>query len=260
MNSKNLVVISAIVLALCICAVPLASDDSDGYIWIDGDISVHGFDGSNSGTLDISITNHEDRTILVTITAVDDDGDICGNGEFEIQPIDDGEEKITVCGLGVTADGTGNQTMTITVTPSDGTEIRGGAEKTVTFTVTGSVWDGIGPYIAIIIIALLVVIAVVLKMRSAPSEKPKTTFRDLEAGNDKPTTSKKEEKKVKSTERKMYDGNKEAAKEVPKEAPKATAPVEEKPIEKKTTFSDLEDARKKDAGEKKIKYVSSRRK
>jgi hypothetical protein len=262
MNHKRTIIALAVIMMAVVPMGLIMSDDSDAEMRI-GDVWNSGFTNTSDGTLFVVLRSTEgiDREITVRVT---EDGNELARGTFNV-----------LAGTELTAElrfrlsSVGSHEVTITCEPANLFPSPPGSDvifnsATNTINVTESLWSKPSTYGAIIVVAILVVIAVFLRMRSAPTTKPDTTFTELEKQQKESRGDVVEDKpKASVTERRKYQKS-----ESPKPEAKAPAPPEEKKV---SSFTELEKQKseKKEAPAKKdkpseepkkLKYVSSRRK
>jgi hypothetical protein len=298
MNQKRTIIALAVMMLAVLPMSIIMSDDSEASEVAYNDVWGEGFTSNSDGTLfikfNVNLAKGDSREVTVVVTE---------NGEEILKTEKEVTSETTQIELRFRLSSVGDHELTVTCTPAYLFPTSGGNtfnKETVTITVTESLWSKPTTYIAIIVVAVLIVIGFYMRMRNAPATKPDTTFTELER-QQKESRGEVVEKKPKTsaTERRRYSGGSESkAKEakptkLPKEKPaKAAKPVEEKkpskpveekkvakpveekkpskPVEEKkaASFTELE-KQKKDAapkkeqpsGEpKKLKYVSSRRK
>jgi len=228
-----------------------------------GNIWGEGFTNTNDGTLFVTLKNTEFSDQDITIVVTSDSGKELARATVTVPASSTYTAELRFR-LGL-----GNHELTVTCTPATlflppGSPIN---YDTVTVSVDESLWSKPTTYAAIVVVALLIVIAFYLRMRSAPATKPDTTFTELERQKGAKAEA-AETPKASATERRKYRGSEESPKESKKPAAKPPEPPEEK---KAASFTELEKqkgekketAPKKESssGEpKKLKYVSSRRK
>ncbi|MDR0508446.1 MAG: hypothetical protein LBG63_01270, partial [Candidatus Methanoplasma sp.] len=229
-----------------------------------------GFTNSGNGTLYITFWSDEYNEQVITVTVKADNGREYTE-EVTVPAATDGSITHTA-ELRFKLGSVGTRTLTVTCEAENAVFVLPGGvssnvySTTVTVNVTESVLSKPTTYIAIIVIAVLIVIAVFLYMRNAPTKKPDTTFTELERQKKESREDVEEAPKTSATERRRYRDSDDR----PKETVKTSAPPEEK---KATTFTELEKQKKKEKKEsapkknetsseepKKLKYVSSRRK
>lgn len=264
MNHKKTMIALAITLMALIPAGMLMSDESDARVDF-GDVWGSGFTTNGDGTLHVTLNSTEYIEIEMTITVTE------GNRELKSIEVtipaatDENPTVKYVAEVSFRLDGEGTHQLRVTCEPSHYFTPSGQPINyyDVNVDVTVSIWSNTTTYIAIIVVALLIVIAVYLKIRSTPITKPKMTFTELErqkAVGKEESLAEKESRQT-ATERRRYRSEGKAEK--PAAAPTKN---EEKPM----TFTELE----KQKGEKKepvkktepstepkkLKYVSSRRK
>jgi len=260
MNHKKTIVALTIVMMAFISLSAIASEDSDAIVAISNDPRAEGFANNSDGTLIINFNNMDgvDREIVITVTDLNDPGRVYVTKTVTVL---DGKHDIRIS---FRISDSGDHEVRITCEPQglfyfDGTKYLN--NQTMTISVSQSIWSNTTTYIAIAVVAILIVIAAVLKMRSVPATKPDTTFTELEKQKDsKPVN----EDVPQTTSRRKYNEGKPAP--VQKETKAAsfteleknkaepkpkTKPVKEEKKEKKENPSEQP---------KKIKYVSSRRK
>jgi len=256
MNNKKAIV--AILAVLALSMIPLMaieSDESDAIIVIEG-VTQGTVTSSNGGDILVHFNSEEvrDRTITITVTLPENDNKVIGTATVEIPAETEYTAAVHISGLGV-------GTYNVKITCEDSVYF-GINTQSFVLDVTKSIWSNVSTYLAIAVVAILIVVAAVIKMRSAPKVKPDTTFTELEKQNS--NESRKSQKTVDpepTTERKRYDKTeKRAETPKPKEPVKATTFTElEK--EQKTSIREKPADEKSDSSEpKKLKYVSSRRK
>lgn len=268
MNHKNITMIIIAVLIASISAGLILSDNSEANITM-GDISSSDFTTNKDGTITILMSNDEERVVSVNITASNPDtGAIYKTTKVDIPK----DTKDYAAKISFNIDEVGQYNVKI-VCESDA-DFQGDIyEKTTIVDVTESIWSNWVTYGAIIVVVILIAIAVALKLRSAPTVKPETTFTQIESerGSGDVLTN----VPASSVERKKYRSAE------PESKPKETTPVKEskhsftglskqktEPAkESKPSFTELskqqaEPKKKEEPGSepKKLKYVSSRRK
>ncbi len=250
MNAKKTLIIAVIMMLAVLPAIGLIDDSgSDATISIDGNVTQGTITSDSGGDIYIKLESTEDEDVDITITVTNSNtGDTVGETTVTIPA----NEDITAS-VHVNFGSAGTYNAKITCTPS--TYFENVNYTTATITVTDSIWSNWTSYAAIIVVVLLVVIALVLHMRSAPKIKPDTTFTQLEEQQKEPA-SKSGESAQHSTTRKKYKSS-EASK------PSEEAPVKSEP-KKAQNFTELEKQKKSSESDesepKKLKYVSSRRK
>lgn len=263
-------------------AISAVSGSSDALISIDGDVK-QGTITPDGGNIHVVLRSTESNAVSITVTVYKDGVQI---GETVCMVPANGTATADVY---IKAGGLGEHNITIKCTPA--TYFGSINETTAVVIVTQSVWSNWTTYIAIIVVAILIVAAAALHMRSVPKVKADTTFTELEQKK-APRSG-----ETRTTERRKYSDSKDAApvKESKKEAKKETftemaeKKESEKKETKKETFTEMAEKReaKKEAKketfteaaekketkkesakaektpepeeEKKIKYVSSRR-
>ena len=273
MNHKKTMIALAIAMMALIPMGIMMSNESDAGMEFRGDPWGDGFSNNSDGTLHIVLKNTEPNDVELTIIITEGDREL----KRETFTIPADTDSYTV-NISFRVDGVGSHDLIVTgipaslfPTPPSGDPLN---FTNVTINVSESIWTKVTTYVAIAVVALLVVIAAFLKMRSAPAKKPDTTFTELE--RQKETTAVKEEptaRRSSTTERRRY-GSSEEQKSAPVQ-PKPAAPKQkpaEPPQEKKaSSFTELDKQKKTEKKEspsksksseepKKLKYVSSRRK
>ncbi|MDR2846572.1 MAG: hypothetical protein LBV63_04750 [Candidatus Methanoplasma sp.] len=270
MNFKKLMMVLA-VLAVFATPFTVLADSSDAYIEIDAnrDLYGSGFTNSGSGTLHIPLSSTEGTDVNITITVTYKD-----SGDRVTDPVTftvPAGSKDFVAEMSFRISDVGSHELQITCTPATLFPLTN--VDTVTVTVNQTIWSQWTTFAAIGIVALLIVIAAFIRMRSVPTTKPDTTFTELEKGRGSVEKAEPEKKPTVSTERKRYNTSSEPAKSDTKKSEKKPEPKPE-PQEKKTeSFTELqkqksekkaireaEEKPSKDGEPKKLKYVSSRRK
>lgn len=262
MNRKITLIALAVIM---MAAVPMiVSDASDASVSMNDDsIWGEGFTNTADGTLYVKLTSTEPADQKITIT-VSENGKDLASVEVTVPAYSE-----YTAGLRFRLNGIGEHELTVTGIPAGMfPQLPNGTHNnttTTTVTVTESLWSKPSVYAAIAVIAILIVIAVFLKIRSAPATKPDVTFTELDKRQKESKGDVAEVPKTSATEKKRYAGSDGA----PKETAKPAAPPEEK---KAASFTELEKQKtqKKEAAPKKkepsseepkkLKYVSSRRK
>lgn len=257
MNYKKITIVLAIIM---MAGIPLGigiSDESDAFIKIDEpNVTASGFTNNGDGTISVPLKSDEDKSVEIHLKAMHQDDTAVLKETTVVVPA--GETVVAKLTFNISSVG-----EYIIVVECDHPEffptIGGKVFNTVTVdvNVTESIWSKWTTYAAVALVVILIVIAVVMKMRSAPSTKPTTSFTELE----KQRTEGIESKPVApsqpvTTERRRY--NAPAAVDKPKDEPAPKKP---------TSFTELDREKnrrpEKSSGSdepKKMKYVSSRRK
>ena len=262
MNQKRTIIALAVIMIAAVQLSMVMSDDSDAVIEY-GNVWGEGFTNSGDGTLFVVLRSTEPTEQQITVIVTENGTELA---RTTVPVPADGEYTAE---LRFSLNGVGNHDLTVTGEPAVLFPTPQGGEPmnsdTVTVTVSETIWSKPSTYVALVVVALLIVIAVYLRMRSAPAAKPDTTFTELEKQQKEVSKPDAEEKpKTAATERKRYG----SSEDVPKPSGKQTAPPAEK---KASSFTELEKEKggkketspKKESpsGEtKKLKYVSSRRK
>ena len=276
MNQKRTMMALAVIMMAVVPMSILMSDGSDAGVYLeDGKVWGEGFTNTSDGTLSVSLrsTEYEGRLITITVT---ENGRELAKAEVTVPAGD----PSYVAKLSFRLDSVGDHDVTVTCEPDnlfplvDGSNLNSQTttifnSQTITITVTESIWSKPATYGAIAVIAILVVIAFYLRMRSAPATKPDVTFTELEQRKGSKEDA-EEKPKAPVTERKRYKGSEAKPKEAKPKGVKAYEPPEKKEAE---TFTELEQQKKEEKKEappkkkeassgepKKLKYVSSRRK
>ncbi|MDR3206203.1 MAG: hypothetical protein LBT41_03815 [Candidatus Methanoplasma sp.] len=272
--SVKKILMTAMVLAIFAVSLAAAADTSDGYIGIDEEkTNGDGFSNNSNGTVHVHFNSEETVDVYIDIRVEDSDGKLLA--EKKDVRIPAGADDYVV-DVSVGLSGVGTHEIKVICTPEMYFLSAGG----ITFNfvdlhveVTESLWSKWTTYLAIAVVVILIVIAIFLRMRSASDKNPDTTFTELE--NKRRSPAKSEPTAAASTERKRYKADDAPAKEVPKsEAKKAesftelekrkTEPPKAEPVkESKKPEAPKEKPKaesKSEAGEKKLKYTSARRK
>jgi Predicted membrane protein len=275
MNHKKTIVALTVVMMAFISLSAIAGEDSDAVVAISDGLRAEGFANNSDGTLIINFNNMDgvDREIIITVTDLNDPGKVYVTRTVTVP---DGKTDVPIS---FRISDSGDHEVRITCEPQglfyfDGTKYLN--NQTMIISVSQSIWSNMTTYIAIAVVAILIVIAAVLKMRSAPATKPDTTFTELEKQKDsKPvnedvpqTTSRRRyneeksapvQKETKATSFTELEKSKAEPKPKAKPAKEEKSKAEPKPKDSKPA---KEEKKKEDPKEqpKKIKYVSSRRK
>ncbi|MCL2032973.1 MAG: hypothetical protein FWG96_06900 [Methanomassiliicoccaceae archaeon] len=274
MNHKRTMIALAVIMMAVIPMSMITSDESDASMNF-GDVRGEGFTNTGDGTLFIPLISTEAVPHDITITVTETEGGrVLATATVTVPA-----ETTYVAELRFRL-GAGEHNLTVTCTPADPFPTPPGGNPInyipVQVTVTESIWSKPTTFAAIAVIAILIVIAAYMRMRSAPTTKPEMTFTELEK-RQKGSKADEEKPKASATERRRYRESDGSA----KGAEKSSAPPPEKKAE---TFTELdrqkkaETASKKESSEepkkaetaskkessseepKKLKYVSSRRK
>jgi hypothetical protein len=258
----NRIVIILAVAMLAVTSVGLVlSDDSDATMVLDqSNITSSGFKNNSSGTIVVPIENTDTyKTVTITVTASDPND---SSNIYTTTTVDVAGGETGYAYLSFQISSVGDHQVLITCTPADAFESYGSGyynTKTVTVNVEKSIWTNWATYGAIAVIAILIAIAVIIKMRSAPAIKPDTTFTELDKEK---KANQAVEPAAPSTQRRKYNSSASVNK---------TETKQPEPEKRASTFTDLQNQKtetkktspsKKDSTSepKKIKYVSSRRK
>jgi len=276
MNHKKTIVALTVVMMAFISFSAIASEDSDAMMAISDNPRAEGFANNSDGTLIINFNNTDgvDTQIKITVT------DLNTSKVYTTQTVTVPEGKNDIR-ISFRIGDSGAHEVLITCEPQElfppfGTEYLN--RQTMTINVSQSIWSNTTTYIAIAVVAILIVIAAVIKMRSAPATKPDTTFTELEkqkeskpVNEDVPqTTSRRRyneekpapvQKETKATSFTELEKNKAEPKPKAKPAKEEKSKAEPKPRDSKPAKEEKKE-KKEDPSEqpKKIKYVSSRRK
>jgi hypothetical protein len=275
-KSKMIMALAFAILAIAPMSLVLISEQSEAYLTISDDIRGDGFSTSGDGTLHIPFSNNTGMDVTLTALIVKEGNNEVYRATNVIVPEGGGTVD-----LHFKIGSKGDHNLTVVGEPNDAFYSPDGVSfvnsNTVTISVKESVLSKPSTYVAIAVVAILIVIAAYMYMRNAPTKKPDTTFTELEQQKRVSKGEVDSAPKASATEKRRYD--KASATEPPKEAPKEKASKKEAvkpepaPEEKKaTTFTELEKEKsakkeasvKKDSSSseepKKLKYVSSRRK
>ncbi|MDR0309460.1 MAG: hypothetical protein LBH88_01710 [Candidatus Methanoplasma sp.] len=294
MNHKKTIIALAIIMTAIIPVGLVMSDGSDAGMGFAGDVRGDGFSTNGDGTLYVPLRSTEPDPVEMTIVVTE------GGREVARKTVTIPGDETYTAELRFRLDGVGVHQLRVTCTPDYyfGPPSSPINYSTVDVTVTESLLNKPSTYIAIIVVAVLIVIAAYMKIRSEPAKKPEMTFTELERQKKEAKGEAEEKPRTSATEKRRYQRSGEASKkEVKQSAPpaekkaasftelekqksekKAAAPPAEKktkpsapPAEKKaTSFTELEKqksdkkaatAKKESSSEepKKLKYVSSRR-
>jgi hypothetical protein len=273
MNHKRTIIALA-VITMAIASMSLVmSDNSDARMTFEK-IEGVGFTTANEGTLFVPLTNGGEEPLEITIT-VTEDGRLLKTDKVTV-----GKNSTVTAELRFKLNGTGDHQLRVTFTPAEyfpPITSGGYANSAIAHVnVSESIWSKTTTYLAIVAIALLIVIAAYMKIRSAPAGKPGMTFTELEKQKRESREEEEDRPKASATEKRRYRESEESS----KAAQKQQAP----PEKKAGTFTELENQKKADATAKKgpepppkkaepapkkakpqeepkkLKYVSSRRK
>lgn len=272
MNRKRTIIALAVIMMALIPAGMAVSDGADG-VRIKGDAWGEGFSNSGDGTLYVTLENQDKDAYEITIKVfLGKGGKVLADETFSVPAYAEGDNVYTA-ELRFRISDSGTHDLYIECTPKglfpltpSGTVMN---FTEITVNVSESIWSKTSTYLALIVVAVLIAIAVYMRMRNAPITKPKMTFTELERqkaadrGEAPPVPA-----KTASTERRKYET---PAKESVREKKASPPPVakEQPKAEKKPTFTELEqqnkekkETKKSSSKEepKKIKYISSRRK
>lgn len=253
-NSKKIIVLAMLVIATSFAAGLSMQEASDADLTF-SDVS-QGKITPDGGNIYVMLENQDnsEKNLTLTVTYVKDGTEITAGSKNITVPSKAMNYKATVY---VNLGGVGEYNIKITAT--DIYFHDGANTTTFTATVTESIWSGWTPYAALGIVALLVVIAAFIHIRSKPRIKPDQSFTQIEQER---RSGKSAGTPGTSAERRRYSADKTGQ-------PKA---VVKEPEPKAASFTELEKEKavaKKEAGksEKKpgkepgeLKYVSSRRK
>jgi len=267
MNQKRTMIALAVIMMTVLPMSLLMSGESDANLYLDdGKVWGEGFTNTSDGTLSVSLRSDEPVDWGITITVTENGRELARTAVV----VPAGSTYVAT--LSFRLDSLGDHELTVTCTPASAFPSAGGGNlnsQTITITVTESIWSKPATYAAIAVIAILIVIAVYLRMRNAPAKKPDVTFTELEQRKESREDA-EEKPKASVTERKRYKGSEAKPKEAKPKETKPSAPPEKKEA---GTFTELEKQKKEEKKEappkkkeassgepKKLKYVSSRRK
>ncbi len=269
MKSSNKIILLAVLITASLFVTGLAvQEEADAELYFSG--AGQGSITPDGGTVYAILVNQDGSDKTVTLSVTYNRGGAThevGSGTFIVP----GGETGFKASIPVELGGVGEYNLTITATPDY--FFRDGANSTsLVVTVAESIWSGWTPYIALIAVALLAVIAVFIHMRSKPRVQPDRTFTEIEQDR---RSGRSGEAPETAAARRRYSS---AASGKPAEATKPGAVGPEPAEPKAANFTELarekqgrradaakpaEKDKKKDAGGKpaeKLKYVSSRRK
>jgi len=226
MNHKRIVIALAVFMIALTSVSIIGSEESDAWVSIEDGIRGEGFSTNSGGTLIIPIANTEDTPVTLTRIIVKENGEEVHRAYNVVVPAGGGEVR-----LSFTLHGAGEHLLTITGEPSSlfypNTD-----KNTAVVKVTESVLSKPTTYIAIAVIAILIVIAFYMHLRNAPTKKPDTTFTELER------------QKRESREEEVVSTRKSSATEVKRYDKASSEP--QRPPEEKKTFTELH--KEKNAG------------
>ncbi len=190
-SSRNVLVVFA-ALFVATAALAVFADDSDAVSI--GSPTATGFNDNNStGTLTVTASNDEanpttfnlivmDGSKQVSSATITVDGNSTGKVEMKFQ-LGSGSHTLTVSGTYAVEEGASGDLDAVSVTVSVGQ----------------SIWSGWVPYVALIIVGVIIVLVIYLWNRGRPKSKPTVSFNDLEDG--------KVSAPAAVTERKKYEGS-----------------------------------------------------
>ena len=178
---KSLVALVAFLMA-CTALVAVMSEDTDA---ADADIAIGSlkatdFKEKHDGTLSFGIANNSNQDVTITVNAMEGSSVLKStvivmtasqkstDGKLTFQ-LGSGGHSIRVFGSAVI---TGTDTPVDVSSPAD----------TITIHVDKSIWSGWAPYVALVIVALIIVLMIYVWSRGRPAKKPAVTFSDLEEG------------------------------------------------------------------------------
>ncbi|MFA7062584.1 MAG: hypothetical protein WC132_00355 [Methanomethylophilus sp.] len=250
----------AIVLMAFTCTAILTADDSDASMaGLDGNITYSDFAERSAGTIHVTVINYDTVAHDVTVTAVnpDNETEVYATQTIIIEANDDQNATGTAAlTFNLSA---GTHTVEIICTP---TEYFADGYNTaiVTIDVPASIWSGWTPYIVLIAIGVIIIIAVYYVMRNRVKEKPDVTFTQLaeekKKGKELPNAEKKS-----TTQRRRYNSEtgKQTAAPAAEKKPASFTEMHEQKLETGKEH-ETSPAAKTEEMPKKLKYVSSRRK
>ncbi|MCL2295942.1 MAG: hypothetical protein FWC29_02530 [Methanomassiliicoccaceae archaeon] len=269
MNHKKTLIVLAVIMMIAVPVSILMSNESDARVSIDDDkIWGQGFTNSSDGTLYITFWSDEYNEQRITITVTTESGKKFTDDVVVPARVDD---PITYTAkMGFRLSSVGTHTLTVTCESENPVFLTSGGTSniystTVDVNVTESMLSKPTTYIAIAVIAIMIVVAAFLYMRNAPAKKPDTTFTELDKQKKESREEVEEAPKTSATERKRYRESDSR----PKETAKPSVPPEEKkatpstnPEKQKKEKKEAVPQKKETSSEepKKLKYVSSRRK
>ncbi|MDR0523256.1 MAG: hypothetical protein LBG62_02390 [Candidatus Methanoplasma sp.] len=228
-------ILLALVAAVAVFAAPalaIASEDAYGYVEIT-DAYGDGFTTNGSGTMHVILHNAEQTEAVITVTIKEGGRVLADRVAFTVPA---GEQSYRA-DISLRISGIGAHELTVSC-ESQAAFLGDISELTATIEVTESIWSKWTTYVAIIIVAAIILIGAYLAMRGAPSKKADVTFTELE--RQKAAPKKEEPSPAPATERKRYKAEKAAEPPKKKDAP---APRKEEPAppEKKAeSFTELE--------------------
>ncbi len=190
-NRNKLAVVLLAVLTVFASAAIIAADSSDADTFNPNDISASGFIENKSGTLSIPMYTEAPRTVIVRVVEE-------GRVLVDDKVFNDVEGNVTLKVSFVLGVGTHNLDVTVKIGSDPA------VPSQIQVTVAKDIWSSVGTYIALLIVAIVVIAIVFVYMRARPNNKPTTTFTQLEEEKKAATSAPKETKAAPKTEKIKY--------------------------------------------------------